>query len=127
MNAGPLGEIVRAYLERVVNQRDVTAVGDFVAPDYRGLGQGWPVDVDALRDFYVRQAASRPDWRIEVQETMEVADVVVVRACAGGCVFHDAGGERLAKPCRKDVEWLASYRILEGRIREIALLAVRDR
>ncbi len=100
MTDGPLGEIVRGYLERVVNRRDVTVVDDLVAADYRGFGHGWPADVDALRQFYVRQAELRPDWRIDVQETMELDDVVAVRAYAGGSVSHDAGGSPLATPYR---------------------------
>ncbi len=127
MTDGPLGEIVRGYLERVVNSRDVTAVDDLVASDYRGFGHGWPADVDALRQFYVRQAELRPDWRIDVQETMELDDVVAVRAYAGGIVSHDAGGSPLVTPYRKDVEWLTVYRIRDSRIKEITLLAVRNR
>ncbi len=127
MTDGPLGEIVRGYLERVVNSRDVTAVDDLVASDYRGFGHGWPADVDALRQFYVRQAELRPDWRIDVQETMELDDVVAVRAYAGGFVSHDAGGSPLVTPYRKDVEWLTVYRIRDSRIKEITLLAVRNR
>jgi SnoaL-like polyketide cyclase len=127
MSAGPLGAFVRGYLDRVVNRRDVTAVDDLVAADYRGTGQGWPADLDSLRQFYVRQAELRPDWRIDVQETMELGDVVAVRAFAGGSVSHDAGGSPLATPYRKDVEWLTVYRVRDNRIAEITLLSVRDR
>lgn len=127
MTNGPLGEFVRVYLERVVNRRDVTAVDDLVAAGYRGFGHGWPADVDALRQFYVRQAEFRPDWRIEVQETMELGDVVAVRAYAGGSVSHDADGSPLTMPYRKAVEWLTVYRVRDGRITEITLLAVTDR
>lgn len=127
MSHGPLGEIVRGYLERVVNHRDLTAVDEHVAADYRGFGHGWPTDVNSLRQFYVRQAEFRPDWQIDVQQTMELDDVVVVRAYAGGTVSHDASGSPLAAPCHKDVEWLTAYRLRNGRITEIRLLAVRDR
>jgi hypothetical protein len=127
MTDRPLGRIVRDYLERVVNQRDVTAVDDLVAADYQGFGHGWPSDVDALRHFYVRQAEFRPDWRIDVQETMELNDVVVVRAYAGGFVSHDAAGAPLVVPYRKHVEWLTAYRMRNGSITEIRLLSVRDR
>lgn len=123
----PLGEFVRAYLDRVVNLRDVTAVDDLVAADYRGFGPGWPADVVMLRQFYVRQAELRPDWRIEVQETMELGDAVAVRAHAGGTVSHDTAGLPLAKPYRKDVEWLTVYRVRDNRITEISFLAARDR
>jgi SnoaL-like domain len=127
MTDGPLGRTVRDYLERVVNQRDVTAVDELVAADYQGFGHGWPADVDALRQFYIRQAAFRPDWRIDVQETMELHDVVVVRAHAGGSVSHDAAGAPLEVPYRRHVEWLTAYRLRNGSITEIRLLAMRDR
>ena len=53
-----------------------------------------------------------------MQETVELADVVVVRAHAGGHVVEDGESRR------RDVEWLASYRVRDGRIREIRILAL---
>ena len=119
--AGPLGRFVRDYLERVVNQRDVSAVDDLVALDYVGSGHGWPQDREALRRFYVEQARDRPDWRIDVQSSLELGDSVVVRAHAGGTVQVDGVA------ARKDLEWLTRYRVSEGRIREIHVLALVPR
>lgn len=108
-----LGAFVRDYLDRVVNRRDVSAVDDLVAPGYRGGGSGWPATRDDLRRFYADQARERPDWRIDVQETVQVGDSVVVRAHAGDAT--------------RQVEWLAHYRIAEGTLREITVLALVDR
>lgn len=108
-----LGAFVRAYVERAVNRGDPSAVDDLVAPGYRGSGHGWPEDAAALRAFYERQARVRPHWRIEVQETVEAGDWVAVRALAG-----DA---------RRQVEWLAAYRVRAGRITEIRVLALVER
>jgi hypothetical protein len=113
----PLGRLVRTYVDRVVNRRDITAVDELVAPDYTGGGLGWPVDREQLRRFYQDQVRERPDWHIDVQETVEVGDTVVVRARAGGTVVEEI-------PRRKYLEWLAHYRIEEGLIREIRLLSV---
>ena len=53
-----------------------------------------------------------------MQETVELGDAVVVRARAGGHVV-DGGGV-----VRKDVEWLALYRVSDGTIREIQVLSL---
>lgn len=120
-SAADLGEFVRSYLQRVVNSRDLTSFADLVAPDYRGEGHGWPADRDALRAFYEWQAAERPDWRIDVQETVAVGEWVAVRAYAGGTV---PGGKA---PQRRDVEWLAAYRVVVGRVAEIRVLTLIER
>lgn len=119
--------LVRAYLDRVVNQRDLSAVDDLVSPEYLGSGHGWPHDLAALREFYAWQATARPDWSIDVQETVEVGDCVVVRAHAGGTIAGDEHGRPLAAPTHRAVEWLAMYRIEQARIVEIRVLALRDR
>ena len=123
----PMDAFVRGYLHRVVNTRDLTAVDDLVSPSYRGRGYGWPEDVDALRAFYRWQAGSRPDWTIDVQQTVEVAGCVVVRAYAGGTIADDEQGRPLAAPTQHAVEWMAMYRIENCLITEIEVLALRER
>jgi predicted SnoaL-like aldol condensation-catalyzing enzyme len=115
---GTLSQLVAEYIERVVNRRDVTAVDDTVAPDYVGSGHGWPATREALRSFYETQAHTRPDWHIDIKETVEVGDSVVVRAHAGGTVTEDDHAER------QRVEWLTHYRIREAQIIEINVLTV---
>lgn len=108
-----LGELVREYIDRAVNRRDVAAVDELVAQDYRGSGHGWPADIGALRDFYLQQARERPSWRIEVQETIEAGEWVAVRALGGDAT--------------RRVEWLAVYRVRDSRIAEIRVLALVER
>jgi hypothetical protein len=118
---------VRDYLERVVNRQEISALDELVSADYRGGGHGWPRDGTALRAFYRWQAEARPDWSINVQETVEVGDCVVVRAFAGGTIADDEQGRPLAAPTQRMVEWLAMYRIEAQRIFEIQVLALHER
>ena len=118
---GPLGHLVRTYIDRVVNRQDVTAVDDLVAPDYVGGGLGWPADRDALRRFYEHQLQVRPDWRIAVQSTLELGDHVTVHAHASGTEISEGASQR------RELEWLTQYRIVDGRIREIRVLSVVPR
>ncbi len=119
--------LVHGYLQRVVNQRDLTAVDELVSSEYRGGGYGWPADVESLREFYRWQSSARPDWNIEVQQTIEVAECVVVHAYAGGAIAVDERGAPLVAPRVGAVEWLAMYRVENDLIVEIQVLALRDR
>jgi hypothetical protein len=125
MSGEVLGQFVREYLQRVVNERDVTAVDDMVRLDYCGSGRGWPADIAGLREFYQRQARSRPDWRIDVQETVEVGEWVAVRAYAGGTVVHSDAGAPLPSSFRT-LEWLTAYRVIDDKIAEIRVISVVD-
>jgi hypothetical protein len=116
--AGPLGAFVSSYLERVVNRQDLTALDEMVSPRYTGRGPEWATTIDELRRFYTDQILERPDWHIDIQETVEVGDSVVVRALAGGTVRLDGVAHR------KRLEWLAHYRVEGQRITEINLLAI---
>lgn len=115
---GPLEEFVTAYIDRVVNRRDVTALDDMVAAEYRGSGAGWPTTIEQLRQFYETQARDRPDWHIDVEEAVELRDSVVIRAHAYGTV-RDSGQART-----KSLHWLTHYRVVDRRITEINVLEV---
>jgi len=117
-----LGLVVRDFLERVVNTRDSAAVDELVSPDYVGEGYGWPSTRAELRAFYEAQVATRPDWRIDVQETTEVGEWVAVRAYAGGTVVAGDGTSR-----RQDLEWLTAYRVVDGQIAHTHLLSLLER
>lgn len=119
-------EFVRSYLDRVVNRRDLSAVDELVDPHFRGDGFGWPPDRDALRRFYAWQAQSRPDWHITVQEAVELGNVVVLRASAGGTVSHDERGTLLDQAYAKRLEWLAAFRVEAGRLLETRVLELRE-
>jgi SnoaL-like domain len=116
-----LGRQVREYIDRVVNARDLTAVDDLVSADYRGSGPDWPTTLDALRQFYLDQYRERPDWHIDVQDSIELGCDVVVRAVAGGAVQIE-GVRRIRR-----LEWLTHYRWRDGLICEINVLAVEQR
>ena len=113
-----LSDLVTEYIQRVVNTRDLAAVDELVAPQYRGTGPGWPATIDELRRFYRAQMQERPDWHIDVQETIELGDSVVVRAHAFGTVID--GNSRSSA----GVDWLTHYRVVNGRITEINLLTL---
>ena len=113
-----LSDIVTEYIQRVVNNRDLGAVEELVAPQYRGTGHGWPATIEELRHFYRRQMRDRPDWHIDIEETVELGDSVVVRAHAFGTVIDGDGTRGVA------VDWLTHYRVADGRITEINLLTL---
>ena len=121
MADGELGAFVRDYIRRVVNEHDIAAVDELVSPDYRGTGSDWQrlaPDIDALRAFYARQAVQRPDWRIDIQETIEVGDYVAVRAVAGGEQAFDDDGAPRRPPFPTGAEWLAVFHVVEHRVLE---------
>lgn len=118
MTERELADAVRTYIDRVVNQRDITAVDECVSQSYRGSGPDWPTDRETLRRFYEKQYADRPHWHIDVQETVQLGDSVVARALAGGPVVVDGTA------VTKRLEWLAHYRLQDGLITEINLLSL---
>lgn len=113
-----LSDLVIAYIDRVVNGRDITGVDQMVAPEYCGTGPGWPSTLGQLRHFYEEQIRERPNWRIEVRQTLELGDSVVVRAHAYGTAVEEGGPRPTA------LDWLTHYRFVERRITEINLLTV---
>jgi predicted SnoaL-like aldol condensation-catalyzing enzyme len=120
-------DLIRNYLDRVVNQQDLSDLDQLVASDYRGDGYGWPATRSELRDFYVAQSRARPDWRIDIQSTFEVGDCVVVHAQAGGTVVEDEHAEPLKAPIGRQVEWLAAYWLRDAHIARIEILALVPR
>jgi hypothetical protein len=62
----------------------LSAIDEMVSPDHVGGGHGWPETIEELGEFYARQRRTRPDWRIDIQETVQVGEWVAVRAFAGG-------------------------------------------
>jgi SnoaL-like domain len=124
MADGPLGDFIRDFIGRVVNAHDVgaidQAVDQLVSPDYVGTGPEWhhlAPDFDALRAFYHRQAIQRPDWRIDIQETIEVGEYVAVRALAGGTQALDEDGAP-RPPFPTGVEWMSVTHVVDGKIVE---------
>jgi hypothetical protein len=126
MAEGTLGSFIRTFIQRVVNEHDLSAIDDLVSAQYRGTGPDWQrlaPDTDGLREFYRRQGAQRPDWRIDIQETIEVGDHVAVRAYAYGTEAYDDNGVPRRPPFPTAVEWLATYHVEGGKIREGRMIA----
>jgi hypothetical protein len=130
MADGPLGALIRDFIEQVVNEHDLSAIdkalNEMVSPEYRGTGSEWQhlaPDFEALRAFYRRQAIQRPDWRIDIQETIEVGEYVAVRALAGGKLALDDDGEPRQPPFPTAGEWLSVNHMVNGKIIEGRVVA----
>jgi hypothetical protein len=121
-----LDRFIREYIERVVNQHDISAVDEMVSPHYAGGGYGWPENVAALHEFYDRQNRARPDWRIDIQQTVEVGEWVAVRAFAGGMEAYNADGTCQSRPYVTAVEWLTIFHVVNSRIVETRVISVLD-
>lgn len=126
MANGELARFYREYIERVVNQHDTSAIDEIVSPDYVGGGHGWAEKIEDLREFHGRQSRTRPDWRIDVQETVEVGEWVAVRAFAGGEEACHEDGSPQSPPVLTSVEWLSIIRVVDRRIAEIRLVSWVD-
>jgi SnoaL-like domain len=121
-----LDRFIREYIERVVNHHDMSAVDEMVSPDYTGGGYGWAEDIAALREVYDRQNRARPDWRIDIQQTVEVGEWVAVRAVAGGMEAYNEDGTRQSRPYVTAVEWLTIFHVVNSRIVETRVISVLD-
>jgi hypothetical protein len=123
---GELDRFIREYIERVVNQHDMSAVDEMVSPDYVGGGHGWAQNIQDLREFYGHQNRTRPDWHIDIRESVEVGEWVAVRAFAGGQEAYNEDGSPQAPPFLTSVEWLAIFRVVDRRIVEVRIVSVAD-
>jgi hypothetical protein len=123
---GELGRFIREYIERVVNQHDMSAVDEMVSPDYVGGGYGWAQNIQDLREFYGRQSRSRPDWHIDIQDSVEVGEWVAARAFAGGQEAYNEDGSPQVPPFPTSVEWLAMFRVVDRKIVEVRIVSVAD-
>ncbi len=95
-----------------------------VSPSYTGGGHGWADNMEALRAFYDRQNRTRPDWRIDVQETIEVGEWVAVRAFAGGNEAHNEDGSPESPPFLTAVEWLTIFHVVDRKIVESRIISL---
>lgn len=126
MGNGELDRFIREYIERVVNQQDLSAVDEMVSSAFVGAGPDWPGTFQELREFYARQHRARPDWRIHIQETVAVGEWSAVRALAGGEKAYHEDGSPQSPPFVTSLEWLTIYRIVDRKILEIRLVSVVD-
>ena len=108
----------------MVNKHDMTAVDDLVSPYYTGGGYGWADNIEAPREFYDRQHRTRPDWRIDIQQTTEVGEWIAVRALAGGDEAYNEDGSPQSPPYLTSVEWLTIFHVVEHKIVESRVISV---
>lgn len=113
---GATTRVVLDYLEDVINQRNVHRLDHHVAADYRG--HGFHPDRESLRSFLTWQAATAPDWRIDVQDVVAEGDRVAVRAEASGTRSEAEPGVPLDPPRARRFEWITIYRVGDGKIVE---------
>lgn len=107
---------VLAYLEHIVNGREHDRLDEFVDAGY--VGHGFAADREALRAFLGWQAATAPDWQIEVKQSAAEGELVAVQARASGTRAEEAPGVPFAAPRRMAFDWMSIYRLDDGRIAE---------
>lgn len=108
---------VTDYIDRVINQRAVELLDEFIADDY--VGHGFAESREALRSFMTWQRATAADWHIDVRDVVAEGDRVAVRAIAGGTRSESSPGVPYPTPQRMRLEWITIYRVAANRIAEL--------
>jgi predicted ester cyclase len=98
----------------------VAVVDELFDQDF--VSHGWLASErgrEAVKTFAARQRQEAPDWRITIHDVIAEDDRVVVRATGSGTrtVANDIVGEDLVGR-KVALDWIAIYRIAEGRIAE---------
>jgi len=73
------GTLVRDYYTAVYNDRDLGAVGRFLAPTFVSAGPGGSMDLAAHRAALASTLAALPDLALEIEEQVVEHDAVVTR------------------------------------------------
>lgn len=107
---------VLAYVEHVINRGELDRLDEFVDAAY--VGHGFVEGRDALRAFLAWQAATAPDWHIEVKQSAAEGELVAVQAHACGTRAEESPGVPYAAPQRRAFDWMTIYRMADGRIAE---------
>lgn len=105
-----------AVTEKIVNNRDLSAVDEVFATDFvdRSAPPESPSDHSAIKGYYSRLFASFPDVHFTVEDLIEVGDKVVGRCTATGTLQ----GEYLRlKPTGKKATWTEIHigRFVDGK------------
>jgi predicted SnoaL-like aldol condensation-catalyzing enzyme len=116
-------EVVRRYIETVINSGRVDLIDAYVAADYRG--HGFNRTRDDLAAFMAWQSRTAPDWHIDIQDVVAAGDRVVVRANASGHTRELQPGVPSAELQLRRIEWIAIYRVADALIAE-AWVVSRD-
>jgi predicted ester cyclase len=113
-------EIVRRFIDEVLNGGAVTTVDELFDPDF--VSHGWrstDTGREAVKRFAANQRADAPDWRITIHEVVGEGDRVAVRATGSGTstVANEIVGEELVGR-KVAIDWIAIDRVAERRIVE---------
>ncbi len=114
--------LVREFIDRVLNELDISKYEEFVASNCvfhstKRLSN----DLDAQKQSYLENWKFSPDWQIEIEDMIAERDRVAVRATGRGThqgEFSSPWGR--APPTGKQLifPWIAIYRISKGKIVE---------
>jgi predicted SnoaL-like aldol condensation-catalyzing enzyme len=111
---------VRRFIESVLNEGDLDAADELVDEGF--LSHGWrgeDAGRRAVKDFAAWQRRESPDWLITIHDTVAEGDKVVVRATGRGT--RQAADEIVSQGLvgqPVEIDWIAVYRLIGGRIAE---------
>jgi predicted SnoaL-like aldol condensation-catalyzing enzyme len=113
-------EIVKRFIEEVLNGGDLGAADELVKHDF--VSHGWRVEdrgPAAVKHFAGLQRREAPDWHITIHDLVAEGDRVTVRATGRGTrlvanemVSAELVGREVA------IDWIAIYRMADGQIAE---------
>lgn len=109
--------------EHVINGREIGRLDEFVDAVY--VGHGFAADREGLRAFPGWQAATAPDWHIEVKQSAAEGELVAVQARGSGTRTEESPGVPFATARRMAFDWMTIYRMADGKFAE-AWVACRE-
>jgi len=119
MSAEENKALVRRYFEEIDEQRDVSVLDEFVAPDFidHNPSPGFAPDLEGLKQSFLHFLAATPDGYHVVEDMIAEGDKVVTRVSAYGTQT----GELFGIPPTGNqmrVKGIAVHRIADGKIVE---------
>lgn len=106
----------RAVTERIVNQRDLSAVDEVFAPEFvdRSAPPGAPTGAPAIKAYYTSLFSAFPDFHYSVDDVIDVGDKVVGRCTASGTM---QGAYLRLPPTGKKATWTEIHigRFVQGK------------
>jgi predicted ester cyclase len=112
--------LVRRFFEEVLNQGNLDAVDELVAPDYvdHGVPQGKYAGREGLKRSVAKQLAASSDLHFHIKEQIAEGDKVITWVIGSGT--HDRGDFFGLAPTgeRMTMEFITISRVVEGKIVE---------
>ena len=112
-------QLVRRYLEEIVNTGNVERLADFISPDYRETGDetGQSAGLEGARRHVLGVRQTYPDLRVTVEHQIAEGDWVVTRITARGT--HSGAWLGIAPTGKKvEITGVNVDRVVGGRIVE---------